>query len=160
MRSRLRFATMACAASLAATVAPAWAGPPRSSAARTGYDRLMAAIERHFARRTGDEAALRTLYTADAIFVGADGNTVHGRDEIARGFRQVLSSRVVSGFRVTTTRFRATGDLSYGGGYQDFDERGADGRVRKARQLFLVVLRRQPAGDWRFDYIMEMETRT
>ena len=139
----LTLASGALAASLASPLAP-----------RSSYDAQTRRLENFFHNRTQDEAILRSIYTRDAILVEADGNTIRGRDRIARHFRQILASGAVASFAVTTTTFRSQGAISYAGGYEDITENSADG-PRHGRNRFFVLLRREPDGIWRFDYILE-----
>ena len=130
------------------------ASSPRHLTPRAAYDFQTRRLENFFRNKTPDEAALRSIYTRDAILVEANGNTIRGRDRIARHFRQVLASGAVASFAVTTTTFRSQGAISYAGGYEDITENSADG-PRHGRNRFFVLLRREPDGIWRFDYILE-----
>lgn len=130
----------------------AWAARPLTP--RAAYDFQTRRLENFFRNKTQDEAALRSIYTRDAILVEANGNTIRGRDRIARHFRQVLASGAVASFAVTTTTFRSQGRISYAGGYEDIAEISANGE-RHSRNSFLVLLRRGPDSIWRFDYILE-----
>ena len=130
------------------------ASPGRSAAPRAAYDAQTRKLEAIFRSGTQDEAALRSLYTRDAVLVEADGNTVRGRDAIARHFKQILASGAVRSFKVTTITFRTQGQVSYAGGFEDIEVKGANAS-RHYQYRFFVVLRREPDGVWRFDYIME-----
>ena len=128
--------------------------PTRQSSPRSAYDLQTHRLEGFFRTRTQDEAALRSIYTRDAILVEADGIIVRGRDAIARHFKKILASCAVRSFKVTTVTFRTDGSISYAGGYEDIEEKRAKGS-RHSRNRFLTLLRREPNGVWRFDYIME-----
>ena len=146
--SRLLVFTLALiSGSLAASPAP-------PLAPRAAYDLQTRRLENFFRTKTQDEASLRSIYTRDAILVEADGNTIRGRDRIARHFRQILASGAVASFAVTTTTFRSEGKVSYAGGYEDIAEISANG-LRQSRNRFLVLLRYEPDSVWRFDYILE-----
>jgi uncharacterized protein (TIGR02246 family) len=121
---------------------------------RAAYDLQTQRVEEFFRTRTQDEAALRSIYTRDAILVEADGNIIRGRDAIARHFKQILASGAVASFKVTTVTFRTEGSISYAGGYEDIEENRANGS-QHSRNRFFDLLRRGPDGVWRFDYIME-----
>ena len=129
-----------------------WAARPFTP--RAAYDVQTRRLENFFRNKTQDEAALRSIYTRDAILVEANGNTIRGRDRIARHFRQILASGAVASFAVTTTTFRSEGKISYAGGYEDIAEISANG-LRQSRNRFLVLLRYEPDSVWRFDYILE-----
>lgn len=148
-------ATQACMLFAAAFSTSALAKvPARHLAPRAAYDLQTQRLEEFFRTRTQDEAALRSIYTRDAILVEADGNMIRGRDAIARHFKQILASGAVASFKVTTATFRTEGSISYAGGYEDIEEKRANG-IRHNRNRFFDLLRREPDGVWRFDYIME-----
>ncbi|WP_309603235.1 DUF4440 domain-containing protein [Sphingomonas sp.] len=130
------------------------ASPSRSIAPRAAYDLQTGKLEAFFRTRTQDGAALRSIYTREAILVEADGNIIRGRDAIARHFKQILASGAVVSFKVTTTTFRTQGEISYAGGYEDIEVKSVNGS-RRNRNRFFDLLRREPDGVWRFDYIME-----
>jgi len=130
------------------------ASPGRSSAPREAYDNQTKKLEAFFRSRTQDEAALRSIYTREAVLVEADGNMIRGRDAIARHFKQTLAGGAVRSFKVTTITFRTQGQISYAGGFEDIEIRSFNAS-RHYRNRFFVALRRGPDGVWRFDYIME-----
>ena len=148
-------ATNLCMLLTAAIGTSALAKPPtRQLSPRSAYDLQTHRLEGFFQTRTQDDAALRSIYTRDAILVEADGNIVRGRHAIARHFKKILASGAASSFKVTTVIFRTHGSISYAGGYEDIEENGAMGS-RHSRNRFFDLLRREPDGVWRFDYIME-----
>lgn len=140
----------------AAAASPMNAGS-KAISAREGYDRQMRLLEHAFETHRQNEAELRSLYTPDAVLVEADGNEIHGRDQIVSGFRKVLGSGAVEHFRVTTTTFRTDGKLSYAAGTEDIDERDGSS-LRHGRNRFVLVMRRGADGNWRIDYVMEART--
>ena len=147
-------ATKVCMLLAAAFAASALAkSPTRQLSPRSAYDLQTHRLEGFFQMRTQDEAALRSIYTRDAILVEADGNIVRGRDAIASHFKKILASGAVSSFKVTTATFRTDGSISYAGGYEDIEENRANGS--RYRNRFFALLRREPDGVWRFNYIME-----
>ena len=125
--------------------------------AREAYDRQMRLLEQVFETGSQDEAKLRSLYTRDAVLVEATGNEIRGRDQIVAAFRKVLASGAVVHFRVKTTSFRSSGNLSYAGGFEDIDERDGSA-LRHGRNRFVVVMRHEEDGDWRMDYVLEART--
>ena len=130
------------------------ASPGGSSAPRAAYDIQTRKLEAFFRSRTQDEAALRSIYTREAVLVEADGNTIRGRDAIARHFKQILAGGAVLSFKVTTITFRTQGQISYAGGFEDIEVKSVNAS-RHYRNRFFDVLRRGSDGVWRFDYIME-----
>lgn len=151
MTLRWVFALSAVSATLAAT--PAFASAVDQSP-RLAYDSMVRRLERIFETRTQNEIALQSLYTADAVLVEADGNTIVGRSLIVRDFRSILASGAVLRFKVRTTTFRTDGRLSYAGGIEEIDER--DGvTVHHIRHRFLEVIERGRDGIWRLSYILE-----
>ena len=136
--------------------APA-ASHARALAPRAAYDLQLKRLEAFFQTRTRDQVALRSIYTPNAILVEADGNIIRGRDAIAEHFKQILTSGAVVSFKVTTTTFRTQGSISYAGGCEDIEQRGANGSAH-SQNRFLSLLRREADGVWRFDYIMEVRS--
>ena len=130
------------------------ASPGHSSAPRAAYDIQTRKLEAFFRSRTQDEAALRSIYTREAVLVEADGNIIRGRNAIARHFKQILAGGEVRSFKVTTITFRTQGQISYAGGFEDIEVKSVNAS-RHYRNRFIVVLRRGPDGVWRFDHIME-----
>src|SRR5215218_11368406 len=88
------------------------ASPGRSSTPRAAYDIQTRKLEAFFRNRTQDEAALRSIYTREAVLVEADGNIIRGRDAIAQHFKQMLAGGAVLSFKVTTMTFRTEGQIS------------------------------------------------
>ena len=97
------------------------AAPGRCSAPRAAYDIQTRKLEAFFRSRTQDEAALRSIYTREAVLVEADGNIIRGREAIARHFKQILAGGAVLSFKVTTITFRTQGQISYAGGFEDIE---------------------------------------
>src|SRR4051794_16342028 len=77
--SVLKF-SLVCLLALGSDAAAAY--PVSSSAPRAAYDIQTRKLEAFFRSRTQDEAALRSIYTREAVLVEADGNIVRGRDAI------------------------------------------------------------------------------
>ncbi len=151
-------ATQACMLIAAAFSTTALAKlPALPLAPRAAYELQTQRVEEFFRTRTQDEAALRSIYTRDAILVEADGNTIRGREAIARHFQQILASGAVASFKVTTTTFRTHGLISYAGGCEDIEQDGANGSAH-SQNRFLSLLRREADAVWRFDYIMEVRS--
>jgi uncharacterized protein (TIGR02246 family) len=148
----LSLALLALAAAGPATISEA-----KDTVSRRAYDRQIGLLEQAFESHSQDEAQLRSLYTRDAVLVEADGNEIRGRNRIVPAFRKVLASGAVVHFRVNTTTVRADGDCIYAGGTEDIDERAGSG-LRHARNRFLLVMRHETDGGWRFDYVMEART--
>ena len=150
-RSLLKF-SLVCLLALGSDVSAA--SPNRPFSPRAAYDIQTRKLEAFFRNRTQDEAALRSIYTPEAVLVEADGKTIRGRDAIARHFKHILAGGAVLSFRVTTITFRTQGHISYAGGFEDIEVKG-DNVSRHYRNRFFDVMRRGPDGIWRFDYIME-----
>ena len=150
-QSLLKFSLVCLLALGSATSATS---PERSSAPRSAYDIQTTKLEAFFRNRIQDEAALRSIYTREAVIVEADGNIIRGRDAIAQHFKQILAGGAVLSFKVTTITFRTEGQISYAGGFEDIEVKSVNAS-RHYRNRFLVVLLRGPDGVWRFDYIVE-----
>lgn len=137
-----------------AAVFPSSAGASKPVSPRASYERQMRLLEYVFESHSQDQAQLRSLYTRDAVLVEANGNEIRGRDQIVSAFRKVLASGAVEHFRVTTTTFRNDGNISYAGGTEDIDERDGSG-LHHGRNRFVLVMRYEADGHWRFDYVLE-----
>jgi uncharacterized protein (TIGR02246 family) len=148
----MRLAVAFMMAALASASSGADARPAASP--RAAYEQCVRLLERVFETRNQDQSLLRSLYTRDAVLVEASGNTIQGRNEIARGFGAILASGAVLRFKVTTETFRSDGRVMYAGGTEDIDERDG-GAIRHIRHRFLQVMKREADGVWRLDYVLE-----
>lgn len=94
-----------------------------------------------------DAASVASLYTDDAVLVGADGRPAEGRQAIQRSLAEAFPA--ASGLRVTSREMRVSGDLAYD--YGEFSQQVTPpgGQPMQVTGAYLVVLRRQDDGTWR-----------
>lgn len=95
----------------------------------------------------GDAAAVASLYTDGAIFVGPGGR-MEGPDAI----RQMLAEgfQAASDTEISMGSVEVSGDVAYGTG--TFSQTvTANGEEQLVTGNYLVVLRRQPDGAWKID---------
>ena len=71
----------------------AWAARPLTP--RAAYDVQTRRLENFFRNKTQDEAALRSIYTRDAILVEANGNTIRGRDSSELTAQELIGQEFV-----------------------------------------------------------------
>lgn len=100
----------------------------------------------------GDTAAIRELYTKDAVLL-PPGREIHGRDAIARFFAP-NPLRTQLAHAMTSEDLRIHGDMAIDSGTWSNTFRGADGEQYSASERYLVIWRRATDGAWQIEYDM------
>lgn len=95
----------------------------------------------------GDVAGAMELWVEDATIVGADGQPVCGRDEIALALDAIVSHEVKVDIRLSRT-FTA-GDTALVLGTLTMSGTGLDGRPFSQQSQSTVVYQRDAQGAWR-----------
>ena len=126
-----------------------------AAAAPPGTDpRLLAAIRKangefEVAMTKGDVAAIVAPYTADAVFVGADGTATKGRDRIEQLYRdRFAKSGPAQETHIESEELMVDGDVAYERGKGSITLLVKGERVT-SRARFLTVWQRQQDGDWK-----------
>lgn len=99
------------------------------------------------AMSAGDIAAAMELWAEDATIVGADGQPVRGRDEIALALGAIVSHEVKVDIRLAKT-FTA-GDTALVLGTLTMSGTGLDGQPFSQESQSTVVYNRDSDGHWR-----------
>lgn len=100
----------------------------------------------------GDTAAIRELYTGDAVLL-PPGREIQGRDAIARYFAPG-PDRVNLSHAMESSDLRVHGDLAVDFGTWRNTWRIADSEAQSAAGRYLVVWRRGEDGRWRIEHDM------
>ena len=114
----------------------------------------IAAASRSFSQAyvRGDTAAIRALYTEDAVLL-PPGREVRGLDGIAQYFAP-SPNRVNITHRMESSELRLRGDVAIDIGTWHNTWRIGDAPERSASDWYLVVWRRGDDGRWRIEYDM------
>jgi uncharacterized protein (TIGR02246 family) len=93
-----------------------------------------------------DPAALATLFAEDAVVVEPNGRILEGRAAIEARIAEVLPQ--VQAYSLSPRRLEESEELAYDQETFGLTLAGVDGSIRNLTGHHLVVLRRQPGGNW------------
>jgi uncharacterized protein (TIGR02246 family) len=147
MTKRKSMRATACVVLALLTTTPARAGAQSDSTAIAAASRAFSA-----AYVSGDTAAIRRLYTEDAMLL-PPGRELRGRDAIVRYFTPG-PRRVNVSHAMEPSDLRIRGDVAIDVGTWSNTWRIDDGPEQNASDRYLVVWRRGSDGAWRIEHDM------
>ena len=138
-----------------------------SAAAASGDadPRLLEAIRKansefEIAMTKSDVATIVAPYTADAVFIGADGTVTKGREKIEQLYRdRFAKSGPALETRIESEELMFDGDAAYERGKGSITLMVKGERVT-SRARFLTVWQRQPGGDWKISRNIVLPARS
>ena len=128
---------------------------PDSAAVRQATERVWAEVER-VAKSDSFDAIART-YTDDGVFL-TDQGELRGRDSLLASFARTNAQLSYQEFAHTTTRFETDGETALEEGIARIatTPKGKPGRSRPEEGRYLAVWKRQPNGEWRYRYFVQL----
>ena len=112
--------------------------------------------DRH-AARSGDYAALRKLFTEDAVILPPGGVVLRGRDAIEEAFSRMTatpSTDVVLEYEYVPEEVQVHGDFAHEWGVFRGRVRRPDGTQAVETCKAMRILKRLPSGEWRIHRTM------
>lgn len=100
----------------------------------------------------GDTAAIRDLYTQDAVLL-PPGREIRGGEDIA-GYFAPRPNRTNTSHSMESAELRVQGNIAIDIGTWHYSWRAGDDPEQSASGRYLVVWRRCPDGQWRMQYDM------
>jgi ketosteroid isomerase-like protein len=133
--------------------------PAGSNALEPADERRVRAVNDAYvsAWRKNDPAAVLATFWPDAVLVPQGRAAIGGYDAIRRFWWPPGPATTVTGFTHTTDEVGGSGSLGFARGsfVLDFEwEEGGRRRNQRNRGNYLMILRRDPAGEWRISHRM------
>ncbi|HEY7728185.1 MAG TPA: SgcJ/EcaC family oxidoreductase [Candidatus Eisenbacteria bacterium] len=109
------------------------------------------------AAKAGDFAALRALFTEDAVILPPGAVALRGRDAIRESFIRMSErprTEIVLEYQYDPDEVQVVGDLAYEWGVFRGRVRREDGTEVEERCKAMRILKRQPSGEWKIHRTM------
>jgi uncharacterized protein (TIGR02246 family) len=134
---------------------PPGAGGTASESDLAAIRRLHEADQR--AAKAGDYAALRSLFTDDAVILPPGAVALRGRDAVRESFIRMAErpeTELVLEYEYIPEELQIAGDLAYEWGVFRGRVRRRDGTEAEERCKAMRILKRQPNGEWKIHRTM------
>lgn len=136
-------------------IPPGGGGTSGTEADLAGIRRLHEADQR--AAKAGDYAALRSLFTDDAVILPPGAVALRGRAAIRESFIRMSErpqTEIVLEYEYVPDEVQVVGDLAYEWGVFRGRVRRRDGTEVEERCKAMRILKRQPDGEWKIHRTM------